>query len=614
MAVFKENATQKEKFYYMSEKLQLSRMAPPASVSVNTNRDNIVTGDVLRNIHLKTMETISRALSNTFGPMGSNTKIIKGSDANTITAEYTKDGHKTLKHIILSNPIEMSIQEELENITRHVELEVGDGTTSAVMLAERIYSYIVSIMEEEKGKVLPYEVIYAFKKVVGLIQEEILKYKREVTLDDIYDICMISTNGNEEISRNISNIYNKFGMDVQLDVSISTAKESMIKEYDGVTISEGYSDPAYINNLKDGTAEIHNASIYAFLDPIDTMDMVSLFEKIIINNIIEPINAGEECVPTVIVSPKMTRDMSSLMGNVIDVLNGSAASQKPPLLVLTDISGTDEAIFADIAKLCGCKYIKKYIDKDIKEADAKKGMAATVDNVCDFAGYAELVVSDVSKTKFINPVRMYITNELGEREESEEFKALYNFLSAELNNAYANAEDERTIGKLKKRLHSLKANMVEYLVGGISIEDREADKDLVVDAVKNCASASRDGVGYAANWEGFNASMTVVENILNRTDSKQTLELKLASAIFRSYAEVIEFLYGTVMPPAKVKEAMDASLEAKRPYNLRTLEPDGTVKTSIMTDVKILEAISKIITIMGTSNQCLLQAPQLNTY
>ena len=40
----------------------------------------------------------------------------------------------------------------------------------------------------------------------------------------------------------------------------------------------------------------------------------------------------------------------------------------------------------------------------------------------------------------------------------------------------------------------------------------------------------------------------------------------------------------------------------------------GKVITSIMTDVYILDAISKIVTIMFTANQCLVQAPQINVY
>ena len=40
----------------------------------------------------------------------------------------------------------------------------------------------------------------------------------------------------------------------------------------------------------------------------------------------------------------------------------------------------------------------------------------------------------------------------------------------------------------------------------------------------------------------------------------------------------------------------------------------SNVLCSIRTDIEVLNAISKIITIMATSNQCLLQAPSINGY
>ena len=59
---------------------------------------------------------------------------------------------------------------------------------------------------------------------------------------------MISTNGNKEVSENIKNIYEKYGMNVELSVGISNSTYSLLKVYDGLTITEGMSDPVYINN------------------------------------------------------------------------------------------------------------------------------------------------------------------------------------------------------------------------------------------------------------------------------------------------------------------------------------------------------------------------------
>ena len=54
-------------------------------------------------------------------------------------------------------------------------------------------------------------------------------------------------------------------MDVELSVGIPNTSDSMLKVYDGLTITEGMSDPVFINNRKDNTSEIHDAHIYQLL-------------------------------------------------------------------------------------------------------------------------------------------------------------------------------------------------------------------------------------------------------------------------------------------------------------------------------------------------------------
>ena len=50
------------------------------------------------------------------------------------------------------------------------------------------------------------------------------------------------------------------------------------------------------------------------------------------------------------------------------------------------------------------------------------------------------------------------------------------------------------------------------------------------------------------------------------------------------------------------------------PLNIRTKEFDGNVLSSIDTDIYVLDTISKIVTIMATSNQFLLPIINANIY
>jgi hypothetical protein len=402
-------------------------------------------------------------------------------------------------------------------------------------------------------------------------------------------------------------------MDVSIDVSISNDSNSKIKIYDGLIINEGYSDPAYINNAIDNTADIHDAHVYYFRDPIDTGEMIAYMEQILIKNIFEPSQDNEDMIPTVIISPRISRDASGLLTKLITLLynynKDGMQSRKPPVLVITNISGTDEDITSDIAKLCRCKDIAKYIDPNIQEEAQRKGEAPTIDNVHEWYGECELVVADTDKTKFIRPKAIVDENDTT-------YEMLINFLKAEIKKSKEENADALEIGRLKKRLKCLEANMVEYLIGGITVSDRDAVRDLVEDAVKNCASAAENGVGYAANFEGLLAA-TEAKNDNIYFD----IDYSISEIIELAYRNAAIDLYKSVVPEKKAEEYLEASLRNKRPFNVVDISrridsenPGDDVLTSINTDVEILNAISKIVTIMVTANQALVQTPELNRY
>lgn len=612
---FKETLDQIKELNIPSDPLSLKEKLAVSSVSVGA-KNNIVKKSALRKVQFTTLQEIAESLRMTFGPYGSNSLILTGTDAQTLVANYSKDGHKCLKHILYNNPIELSIQTQLIDIVSHVDKEVGDGTTSATLLSAEIFKNLCAIenkLYENKYKYIsPYQLARDFQKAVDLIQDQIHSHSRDFTLDDVYSIAMISTNGNEMIANQLYNIYKEYGLDVYIETAISNTEDSQVKVFDGLTLDEGYCDAAFINT-KDGKSSIRNAHVYAFQDPIDTPEMITMFEQIIYDNIMNPTwndSCEDDPVPTVIISPKISRDMSEVMGKIVNALytfdSQGFVTQKPPILIVTNLLGGDPDRYLDIARLCGCKLIHKYIDPRIQEEDIKKGLAPTPETIHTFAGLCELVEADVGNTKFVNPKDMYTAelDEEGNPIPTVTFKNMISFLESELEDMKKNNVDIVEIAKIKKRLQSLKANMIEYEIGGITIADRDAVKDLVEDAVKSCMSASKDGVGYAANFEGLRATLELLNNEEVDSNIKGLLYL-----IANAYISVQTKLYEE--DPERI---IETNLEKGCPYNLRSQDWDNQVITSIETDVKILDAIAKIITLMVTTEQCLVQVPALNHY
>ena len=556
---------------------------------------NIVKKEKMREIQSETLNVLKEALLNSFGPMGSNTVITK----KDMLTKYSKDGHTILSEIKFVAPIEESVRQDLEDITRHIVKNIGDGTTSAVILS----SIIFEKLKELEGKYTPYELIRDFKDAVELIKTEIKSRSREFNAERAYDISLISTNGNTMVAENMKNIYEKYGSDVFIDVSISNTTESLIKEYDGMTLSTGYSDSAYINDKKKGVCSLRRPRIYMFDDPVDTPEMMTLLITIIEENIMSAYRSASDKtpIPTVVMAPMISKDMGSYITQLVEFMFKFEGDNKPPFLMVTDMHQKEQ--LSDIARMCGCKPISKYINPDQQKKDIEAGLAPSLENVTEFYGQADIVEADALKTKFVNPTLMH--DEEGNL--SETFNTLLKFLEVELEKAIEANEDNNVTGTLKRRINSLKANMVEYLVGGVSMSDRDAVRDLVEDSVLNCRAAAREGVGYGANFEGLLAT----DRLSSMEENRDNIVL---AAIYEAYRSLVQELYLTRYSKDIAVKKFKESIIKEMPINLKTDEFDGRVLCSITSDIVVLDAISKIVTLMFTSNQFLCPTAQQNKY
>ena len=569
-----------------------------------TTFTNIVSKDVLRGVQLKTMEILKEALSKSFGPYGSNTIIYK----EGALPRYTKDGHTILNSIQFAGEIEKSVLTDILEETRTQAIKIGDSTTSITILSYLIFNALVNF-EGIRDYMTPASIVSSFKEVANAICDTIKKNGRPATIDDIYNIALISTNGNEYLANTLKNVYEEYGLDVYIDVKASMNGTTYLKEINGMTMDCGFLDPTLINDVEKNACVINNPRIYAFKDPIDTVEMGTFLDTILYDNIVGPIKNKkvEDMVPTIIMAPRISRDYSAFIDQLMQSMAAAPAANRGWLNIITDIQGCDMEQFEDICDLCGCKYIKKYLDPEIQKEDIRKGLAPTPDNIHDFAGTAEKVSSDANKTTFVNPDKMYKTDGTT----TELFNQRTDYLEKQIAKLEVEGNNTMDIYTLKKRLNSLKGKMVEIYIGGITVADRDAERDLLEDATLNCRSASLNGVGYAANFEGLRASIAVRELYRIKEDD---IKFEIADIIANAYRDISKILYGTVNTSMTEDEIINGSIMKNCPFNIVTREYDGKVLTSIDTDICTINTISKIITIMATANQFILPTLNINKY
>lgn len=593
--------------------------------------NNVVSKSILREVQDETLSTIANVLQNSYGPDGSTTEMRSVVDKkDSGRTDYTKDGHKILGAVKFNKPIEMSIVDDLRNVTRNTVKTVGDGTTSSVILSYKLFHKLNNYCKEYN--VSEKEILKKVENVAERIYEIVDKDGRKATLEDIYNIAYTSTDGDEEIAQNIKKIYEDYGNSVYIDVGISNTTDNILKSYDGFTFDVGYFNANFINNAKDSTCVIRDPKIYIFEDPIDTPEMMALLGTIVTENIIMPLATRNEAmrdgkkdalsmpgeVPTVILAPKYSEDVRSELDQVLQTIGNYPPEQRPKLLMVTNITRLD--YLYDLAKLSGAKTIKKYIDPNIQKIDIEKGIAATPKNVHSFAGSAEQVISDAKMTKIINPAMMY--NKDGSK--SSMYENLVKSLKSELQKYEETKKDVTEIYKLKRRIQTLECNMVDYLIGGISYTDRDAKKDLVEDAVLNCRSAAEYGVGCGANFEALKACCQLMVEIMGKEHAinydqypyAEDLTKDAIRLILDAYKSLFQLIYNkdNTVSESRLNEIVNDSLKYNCPLNLRTGEYDRKVLSSIQSDIVILKAIITIIGLMFKTNQYLLPDPAFNTY
>lgn len=579
---------------------------------------NVVGPVVLRQTQLNALETLYVDLKRTFGPNGSVTEIFKPG-AFPI---FTKDGLKTLREINFQGEIENSVKANIDSQCVAQCKRVGDATTSIVLLSYLIFA--------ELDKRFPADRVYdrqkimtKFQTIVDLICDDIKKNAQDANLDNIKEICEISTNGREDLVQLIMDQYDALGLDALIEVVASCNNKTEIIVNDGCIIEEGFKSGCYINS-SDNRCILENAEIYFFDDPIDNQEMLNRFNTIFTGNIVEPTiyknsliqgttadvlrknpKINREYVPTVVICPLLSKDFAVTLKEIEQMMDGCNYNEKPPFVLVTNITTVDKFAVDDVCSMSGGKRIGKFLDPENQKAMKSIGKEVLPSNYHDFAGRAERVEVSFTMTKVYKPAAMF--NDDGS------YSKLYYGKLKELEAKY---EELTKTGapvtdtfNYKKRIDGLKGKMVQISYGGVSAQDRDMDVDALDDAILNARSAAQYGVGFGANFEALRA----VNNLSGLFDDT---EAEIIDIIKTAYTEVGIALYETMCDGDRdaAKKIVDESLVKGCPMNIRTEEYDGKVKSSIESDICIIQTISKILMVMFVANQFILPELNFNKY
>ncbi|MCY2924843.1 MAG: chaperonin GroEL, partial [Planctomycetota bacterium] len=228
-----------------------------------------------RQLILKGVEQISRAVTATLGPRGRNVILDKKFGSPTIT----KDGVTVAKEIELANAFENMGAQLVREVASKTSDVAGDGTTTATVLAEAIYR------EGRKNVTAganPMDIKRGIDRAAGLIVEELARMSKKVKdRAEISQVATISANGDTTIGDIIADAMDKVGKDGVITVEEGKSLETEVELVEGMQFDRGYISPHFVNKVETMEVDIEKAYILIHEKKISNLrDLVPLLEKI----------------------------------------------------------------------------------------------------------------------------------------------------------------------------------------------------------------------------------------------------------------------------------------------------------------------------------------------
>src|SRR5690349_11649325 len=142
----------------------------------------------------KGVDKLANAVKVTLGPKGRNVILDKKFGAPTVT----KDGVSVAKEIELKDPIENMGAQLVKEVASKTADAAGDGTTTATVLAQAIYSHGIKNVAAGAN---PMDLKRGIDKAVSAVVENLKKQSQTVGADNnkIKQVASISANNDEVI-------------------------------------------------------------------------------------------------------------------------------------------------------------------------------------------------------------------------------------------------------------------------------------------------------------------------------------------------------------------------------------------------------------------------------
>ena len=392
------------------------------------------------------VDALANAVKVTMGPRGRNVLIEKSWGAPT----STKDGVTVAKAVEVEDRFENLGAQMVKEVASRTSDVAGDGTTTATVLAQAIYSAGLKLVAAGAN---PMELKRGIQKAVDAIVEQLSKSARKIRgKEEIANVGSVSANNDLEIGDMLADAMDKVGKEGVITVEEAKSIDTTLEVVEGMQFDRGFLSPYFVTDPERMEVVLEDPYILIHEKKISNMrDMVPLLEGVA--------RAGK---PLLIIAEDIEGEALATL--VVNRIRGtlSAAAVKAP-----GFGDRRKAMLEDVGVLTA--------GKNISEDLGIKLESVTLQDL----GRAKRVVIDRDNTTIID----------GGGKKSD-IEGRCSQIRAQIDDTTSDYDRE----KLQERLAKLAGGVAVISVGAATEAELKEKKARVEDALHATQAAAEEGV------------------------------------------------------------------------------------------------------------------------
>ena len=224
----------------------------------------------------KGVKTLAEAVKVTLGPKGRHVVI----DKSFGSPQVTKDGVTVAKEVELADKHENMGAQMVKEVASKTSDKAGDGTTTATVLAEAIYT---EGLRNVTAGANPMDLKRGIDKAVKVVVDQIKKISKPVQHHkEIAQVATISANNDSEIGNLIAEAMEKVGKNGSITVEEAKGFETVLDVVEGMNFNRGFLSSYFTTNpetqecvLEDALVLIYDKKITGIKDFLPVLQQVA---------------------------------------------------------------------------------------------------------------------------------------------------------------------------------------------------------------------------------------------------------------------------------------------------------------------------------------------------